>query len=101
MHWKNGSSLTVIDEMLRGISSPVPDIIKCIQVALLCVQEKVEDRPTMSEVVQMLNNLSTNLPVPSVPLPYVNPSMVNSNDSEASVIEMSISDDVYTRKLPT
>ncbi|XP_019171519.1 PREDICTED: uncharacterized protein LOC109167071 [Ipomoea nil] len=88
-HWKNGSSLNVIDPMLRGISSPVPDIIKCFQVALLCVQEKVEDRPTMGEVVQMLSNLSTNFPVPSAP-PYVIPSRVN---SDASINEMSISDD--------
>ncbi|XP_031128048.1 cysteine-rich receptor-like protein kinase 15 isoform X2 [Ipomoea triloba] len=88
-HWKNGSSLNVIDPMLRGVSSPVPDIIKCIQVALLCVQENVEDRPTMGEVVQMLSNLSTSFPVPSAP-PFVIPSRVN---SDASINEMSISDD--------
>nr|GMC83757.1 putative receptor-like protein kinase At4g00960 [Ipomoea batatas] len=88
-HWKNGSSLNVIDPMLRGVSSPVPDIIKCVQVALLCVQEKVEDRPTMGEVVQMLSNLSTSLPVPSAP-PFVIPSRVS---SEGSINEMPISDD--------
>ncbi|XP_031126153.1 cysteine-rich receptor-like protein kinase 19 isoform X2 [Ipomoea triloba] len=66
-HWKNGSSSNVIDPMLRGISSPVPDIMKCIHIALLCVQEKVEDRPTMDRVLQMLSNLSLNCPVPSAP----------------------------------
>nr|GMC87952.1 putative receptor-like protein kinase At4g00960 [Ipomoea batatas] len=91
-HWKKGSSLNVIDPMLRGVSSPVPDIIKCFQVALLCVQEKVEDRPTMGEVVQMLSNLSTSFPVPSAP-PFFIPSRENSDDAEGSINEMSISDD--------
>ncbi|XP_031126163.1 cysteine-rich receptor-like protein kinase 18 isoform X5 [Ipomoea triloba] len=65
--WINGSPSNIIHPMLRGVSSPVDDIIKCIQVALLCIQVKAEDRPTMSEVVQMLSNLSMSLPVPLAP----------------------------------
>ncbi|XP_019160376.1 PREDICTED: putative cysteine-rich receptor-like protein kinase 12 [Ipomoea nil] len=69
IEWSKGSSLNVIDPMLTGISSPLDDIIKCIQVALLCVQGNAKDRPTMGEVVQMLSNLSSvSLPIPSAPL---------------------------------
>nr|GMC86615.1 cysteine-rich receptor-like protein kinase 10 [Ipomoea batatas] len=57
-HWKNGSSSNVIDPMLRGISSPVDDIKRCIHVALLCVQESAVDRPKMSQVLQMLSRNS-------------------------------------------
>ncbi|XP_031124977.1 cysteine-rich receptor-like protein kinase 6 isoform X2 [Ipomoea triloba] len=97
-HWKGGSSSNVINPMLRGLSSPVDDITKCIHIALLCVQENVEDRPTMSEVTQMLSDLSLRLPVPSVPA-Y----LIDNNDSRISSSfssegnEMSISEDEYPR----
>nr|GLL24013.1 uncharacterized protein LOC109167071 [Ipomoea trifida] len=90
-HWKNGSLSNVIDPMLRGISSPVPDIINCIHIALLCVQEKVKDRPTMGEIVQMLSNLSMSHPIPSVP-GYYGDDNLSLDDSEVS-----ISDDEYPR----
>ncbi|XP_031128275.1 cysteine-rich receptor-like protein kinase 4 isoform X2 [Ipomoea triloba] len=90
-HWKKGSLSNVIDPMLRGISSPVPDIINCIHIALLCVQEKVKDRPTMGEVVQMLSNLSMSHPIPSVP-GYYGDDNLSLDDSEVS-----ISDDEYPR----
>ena len=38
-----------------------------INVALLCVQEKAADRPTMSEVVSMLSNEFVNIPSPQQP----------------------------------
>nr|GMD30925.1 putative receptor-like protein kinase At4g00960 [Ipomoea batatas] len=95
--WREGSSLKVIDPMLTGISSPVDDIIKCIQVALLCVQENAKDRPTMGEVVQMLSNLSSvSLPVPSAP-PYLPESSDEDSISGISISGMSISDGEYPR----
>lgn len=38
-----------------------------IKVGLLCVQERPEDRPTMSDVVSMLSNESTDLAPPKQP----------------------------------
>lgn len=35
-------------------SLSVNEVIRCIQVGLLCVQQRTEDRPTMSSVVLML-----------------------------------------------
>jgi hypothetical protein len=39
-------------------------ILRCIHVGLLCVQEFAKDRPTMSDVISMLTNETTSLPTP-------------------------------------
>ncbi|KAG5235595.1 G-type lectin S-receptor serine/threonine-protein kinase [Salix suchowensis] len=53
--WTKGAQLDLIDEFLR-----------CIHVALLCVQQRPEDRPTMSSVVVMLGSENP-LPQPKQP----------------------------------
>lgn len=53
--WKEGRTLELLDESL-GSSSPPPEILECVRIGLLCVQENSEDRPTMAEVVLMLTN---------------------------------------------
>jgi len=42
------------------------EVIRCIHVGLLCVQQRPEDRPDMSAVVLMLNGDKL-LPQPKVP----------------------------------
>ncbi|KAL1198089.1 Cysteine-rich receptor-like protein kinase 44 [Cardamine amara subsp. amara] len=64
--WREGKVLDIVDQGLietRGLSD---EIIKCIHIALSCVQ-KAESRPTMASVVLMLNALSYTLPRPSQP----------------------------------
>uniref|UniRef100_A0A0A9TL30 Uncharacterized protein n=1 Tax=Arundo donax TaxID=35708 RepID=A0A0A9TL30_ARUDO len=41
--------------------------MRCINIALLCVQENAADRPTMSDVVAMLSSTSMALPEPKHP----------------------------------
>jgi hypothetical protein len=41
--------------------------MRCINIALLCVQENAADRPTMSDVVAMLSSESMSLPEPKHP----------------------------------
>lgn len=41
--------------------------MRCIKVGLLCVQERAEDRPTMSSVVLMLGSEGAMLPQPRQP----------------------------------
>ncbi|PRQ31433.1 putative protein kinase RLK-Pelle-DLSV family [Rosa chinensis] len=53
--WKEGRAVEIIDSSI-GESYLVSEIIRCIQIALLCVQEFAIDRPTMSVVVSMLSN---------------------------------------------
>ena len=43
------------------------EVMKCIQIGLLCVQENSDARPTMATVVSYLNNLSLELPYPQEP----------------------------------
>lgn len=47
----------------------VEEVIKCIHIGLLCIQDEASRRPTMSWIVNQLNNDSTtNLPEPAPPL---------------------------------
>ncbi|KAL5839806.1 hypothetical protein ACOSQ4_012414 [Xanthoceras sorbifolium] len=61
--WKDGTALNLVDPTLR--SSSRTEMIRCIHIGLLCVQENAADRPTMASVVLMLNSYSVTLPVPS------------------------------------
>jgi hypothetical protein len=40
-------------------------MVRCINIALLCVQENAVDRPTMTDVVAMLSSTSMVLPEPN------------------------------------
>jgi len=43
------------------------EVMKCIHIGLLCVQEDAADRPTMSTVVVMLGSDTMTLPEPKPP----------------------------------
>lgn len=43
------------------------DILRCIHVGLLCVQEFAKDRPAVSTVISMLNNDIMHLSTPKQP----------------------------------
>lgn len=51
------------------ISNPnnMKDIVRCIHIGLLCLQNLAKERPTMATVVSMLNSEIVNLPCPSPP----------------------------------
>ncbi|KAG5131549.1 hypothetical protein AAZX31_13G266000 [Glycine max] len=63
--WTEGRPTDLMDAFLceRCTSS---EVIRCIHVGLLCVQQRPEDRPDMSAVVLMLNGDKL-LPQPKVP----------------------------------
>jgi len=49
-------------------NSYVPsEVLKCIHIGLLCVQDNAADRPTMSGVVHMLGSDNVSLPSPICP----------------------------------
>ncbi|CAO2189412.1 unnamed protein product [Urochloa humidicola] len=64
--WKDKKWLQLVDTSLVTVSHTV-QMIRCINIALLCVQENAADRPTMSEVVAMLSSESMTLPEPKQP----------------------------------
>ncbi|KAJ1441975.1 putative serine/threonine-protein kinase [Sesbania bispinosa] len=53
--WKEGNTLQLIDSRIKD-SYVVLEVLRCIHVCLLCVQQYPEDRPTMTSVVQMLGS---------------------------------------------
>ncbi|XVF87654.1 hypothetical protein PTKIN_Ptkin18bG0137600 [Pterospermum kingtungense] len=70
--WKDGpaSALDLVDPCLRD--SPRTELMRCIHIGLLCVQENVAKRPNMASVVLMLNSHSVTLPLPSEPAFFIN-----------------------------
>ncbi|KAM1417830.1 hypothetical protein PS1_021545 [Malus domestica] len=64
--WRDGTSLELLDQCLRDSYSRT-EVIRCIHIGLLCVQEDPADRPTMQSVVLMLNSYSVSLPLPKQP----------------------------------
>ncbi|KAL8249221.1 hypothetical protein R6Q59_006089 [Mikania micrantha] len=65
--WKNGTTTNIIDPTLKTGTGSLHDIIRSIHIGLLCVQEKVVDRPTMASVILMLNSFSITLLEPTEP----------------------------------
>lgn len=57
--------MELMDKFLGETCIPC-EVIRCIQVGLLCVQQQAKDRPDMSAVVLMLNGEKL-LPQPKVP----------------------------------
>ncbi|CAM8908361.1 unnamed protein product [Rhodiola kirilowii] len=67
--WRAGSAANMIDPAI--INGPRNEILRCIHIGLLCVQESVTARPTMASVVTMLNSFLVALPPPSEPAFYL------------------------------
>ncbi|XXG69628.1 hypothetical protein AAC387_Pa06g2441 [Persea americana] len=63
--WKEDRILELIDSSM-SISTSTSEILRCIQVGLLCVQEKAIDRPNMSSVIYMLGDERA-MPLPKQP----------------------------------
>lgn len=92
--WKEGKLLGIVDSLL-GETFPAHEVLKCIQIGLLCVQEHATDRPTMSTVVFMLGNDAT-LPPPKEPAfiirgAYKGTSRSTTSEGTNSVNEMTVS----------
>ncbi|KAJ1276962.1 hypothetical protein BS78_05G257100 [Paspalum vaginatum] len=64
--WKDGRWLQVVDASLAAEDHTL-EIMRCINVALLCVQENAAHRPNMSDVVAMLSSESMMLLEPKEP----------------------------------
>ncbi|KAF0905243.1 hypothetical protein E2562_003846 [Oryza meyeriana var. granulata] len=64
--WQDGQWHELVDPAL-GEDFPVMEVMKCVQVALLCVQDTADDRPNMSDVIAMLGSEGLTMPEPSQP----------------------------------
>ncbi|CAE5963041.1 unnamed protein product [Arabidopsis arenosa] len=68
-HWTEGKGLEIVDRINIDSSSSTfrTQILRCIQIGLLCVQERAEDRPEMSSVMVMLGSETTAITQPKRP----------------------------------
>ncbi|KAM0832259.1 hypothetical protein ACQ4PT_065017 [Festuca glaucescens] len=64
--WKEEKTKELLDLCIMDTCSP-DEVLLCVHVGLLCVQENPDDRPPMSSVVFVLENGSTTLPAPKRP----------------------------------
>ncbi|CAM0149496.1 unnamed protein product [Urochloa decumbens] len=73
-HWNEGTIAEMIDDCL-GRNYSETEVLKCIHIGLLCLQQNSMDRPTMSDVMVMLNgDLTSSLPPAARPTFFLDPS---------------------------
>ncbi|KAL0675257.1 hypothetical protein Bca4012_003238 [Brassica carinata] len=61
--WVAGEAASIIDPVLSR--TPTNEILRFIHIGLLCVQENVAKRPTMSLVIQWLGSDTIVIPLPT------------------------------------
>ncbi|KAL3627579.1 hypothetical protein CASFOL_028942 [Castilleja foliolosa] len=83
-NWKGRTPAELVDPILRSGLGSITDMVRCIHIALLCVQENATDRPTMASVVLMLNSVSFTMATPTAPAFYM-PSDYGSNSSNSNL----------------
>ncbi|KAL4366525.1 hypothetical protein GQ457_05G030100 [Hibiscus cannabinus] len=93
-YWRQGMAMNLIDPTLRGGSRN--EMMRCIHIGLLCVQENVAERPTMATVILMLNSFSVSLPMPSQPAFFMNSNI----DSDMSFSMVSESNQSKSEEIP-
>ncbi|XP_019441532.1 PREDICTED: putative cysteine-rich receptor-like protein kinase 23 [Lupinus angustifolius] len=81
--WRDGAPFEILDPSLHGSCSQT-EVMKCIQIGLLCVQEIPDDRPLMAEVVSYLSSPSVELPFPCEPAFFIHGGM------EINMVEMEL-----------
>lgn len=65
--WNEDNALGFVDQSIAS-SNFQQEITRCIQIALLCVQEFANDRPSIQTVLSMLSREIVELPLPQQPV---------------------------------
>ncbi|CAE6181363.1 unnamed protein product [Arabidopsis arenosa] len=64
--WNNRTALDLVDPLITD-NCQNSEVVRCIHIGLLCVQEDPVKRPTISTVFMMLTSNTVTLPVPRQP----------------------------------
>ncbi|BBH01656.1 lectin protein kinase family protein [Prunus dulcis] len=88
--WKEGAGLELMDPTL-GESCVADQLLRCVHVSLLCVEENAVDRPTMSDVISMLTNEGVPLPIPTKPAFFTKRRVVGRGGVGGNNLELIIS----------
>ena len=87
--WKEGKPLELIDTCLEDTCIQ-SEIVRCLHISFLCLQQQPEDWPNMSYVVMMLQSESS-LPEPKEPgFIAGKKSSLSSKNESSSTNEMTI-----------
>ncbi|CAJ1813926.1 unnamed protein product [Sphenostylis stenocarpa] len=65
-HWRDETALSILDPKLKEKYGDV-EVMRCIQMGLLCVQDSPDARPTMLTIVSYLSSHTIELPSPREP----------------------------------
>lgn len=77
--WTEGNPMDLVDAW--PMPSKESQVLRCIQVGLLCVQQRSEDRPTMSNVLVMLDSEHPVLDQPKQPGFYTHRTIFDTDSS--------------------
>nr|AWW15240.1 S-domain receptor kinase [Leavenworthia alabamica] len=97
-NWKEGNGLQIVDPIIIDSSSTLStfrqqEVLRCIQIGLLCVQEYAEDRPKMSTVVLMLGSKTGEIPLPKPPgfcVARISPETNSSSSTQRAVESLTV-----------
>ncbi|PIM97716.1 Serine/threonine protein kinase [Handroanthus impetiginosus] len=92
--WSEDKALDLVDPRLIE-SCEKSQVMTCINIGLLCVQEDPNDRPSMSTIVIMLGSESTALPTPTQPA-FVTRRLISTASSSSSTKPDTISNNELT-----
>uniref|UniRef100_I1PPM2 non-specific serine/threonine protein kinase n=1 Tax=Oryza glaberrima TaxID=4538 RepID=I1PPM2_ORYGL len=82
--WKNDRAMDLMDSSISKSCSPT-EVLLCIQIGLLCVQDNPNNRPLMSSVVSMLENETTTLSAPIQPVYFAHRAFEGRQTGENSI----------------
>lgn len=98
--WCEGTCLEIMDSVLGKSCIDDNEVVRCINIGLLCVQEDAADRPTMSTVVVMLASDTMTLPKPKQPAFSIGRMTSTDSSSSKSFKDPSINDVTVSNILP-
>ncbi|XP_061364777.1 G-type lectin S-receptor-like serine/threonine-protein kinase B120 isoform X2 [Gastrolobium bilobum] len=89
--WCESKGLELMDPLIEKSCVP-SEVLKCLHIGLLCVQEDAADRPTMSSVVHMLASDTVSLPKPTRPAFSVGRTAIEQGSSSNASKHYSVDD---------
>jgi len=78
--WIEDKAMELADKALGNMCTLSDQVLRCVHVGLLCVQQRPEDRPDMSSVVLMLSS-EILLPKPNQPGFYMEKALPEADSS--------------------
>ncbi|XP_074577190.1 cysteine-rich receptor-like protein kinase 10 isoform X2 [Curcuma longa] len=96
--WSGGAALEAVDPVL-GDQYQRGDVLRCLQIGLLCVQENPSDRPSMRTVDLMLSSETVSVQIPSKPAFCGGKSFKDVQVSDSSSLPFGVPEKSRTRSM--